>query len=164
MKSLWKALMGLMISLPMLSYVTGSLIAAQQDPPQYEVVVLRPADGSLSTLTALDPRVPDELPDLTPTKVEAITPSPDDLKDDSDDSGRDGWDDSDDSDNAAGSSGDETRSDDADADDNSGSDKDDDNSGSGSGSDDNSGSGSDDSGKDDDADDDGDDDSEPDSD
>ena len=139
MKSLWKALMGLMISLPMLSYVTGSLIAAQQDPPQYEVVVLRPADGSLSTLTALDPRVPDELPDLTPTKVEAITPSPDDLKDDSDDSGRDGWDDSDDSDNAAGSPGDETRSDDDD--------------------DDNSGSG-----KDDDADDDGDDDSEPDSD
>ena len=164
MKSLWKALMGLMISLPMLSYVTGSLIAAQQDPPQYEVVVLRPADGSLSTLTALDPRVPDELPDLTPTKVEAITPSPDDLKDDSDDSGRDGWNDSDDSDNAAGSPGDETRSDDDDADD-------DDNSGSGSGSDDddNSGSGSDDdgnsgSGKDDDADDDGDDDSEPDSD
>ena len=164
MKSLWKALMGLMISLPMLSYVTGSLIAAQQDPPQYEVVVLRPADGSLSTLTALDPRVPDELPDLSPTKVEAITPSPDDLKDDSDDSGRDGWDDSDDSENAAGSSGDETRSDDAGADDNSGSGKDDDNSGSDSGSDDSGSDSDDNSGSDDDADDDGDDDSEPDSD
>jgi hypothetical protein len=136
MKTYWKTLIGLLVALPMLAYVAGTLVAAQQEPPQYDAIVLRPADAQASSVTVLDAVEEQEPPAVTPQSVEAITPGPDDLDDDSDDAGRDDRDDGDDS------SGKGPRGSD---DDSSGTRKDDD--------DDKSGSGSDDDEPDDDADD-----------
>lgn len=126
MKLYWKTLVGLLVALPMLSYVAGTLVAAQQQPPQYTAIVLRPAQAAASSIAVLDATDAQDLPVLTPTAVEAVTPGPDDLDDDSDDAGRDGRNDDD-------SSGDGSRGGD---DDSSGPRKDDDDDKSGSGSDD----------------------------
>lgn len=147
MKSYWKTLISLLVALPMLAYVAGTLVAAQQDPPQYEPIVMRPAEATASSLTVLNPAEGQGLPVLTTAPVEAITPGPDDLDDDSDDAGRDGRDDVEGADD---SSGEGSRDDN---DDKSGPRKDDD--------DDESGSGSDDDEADDEADDDSDDADEP---
>ncbi len=92
----WKTLIGLMVALPMIAYVAGALIATKQEPPQYDAIVLRPAEAAPSGITVLAPAGPSSEP--VTTAVQEITPSPDDLDDDSDNAGRDGRDDSDDRD------------------------------------------------------------------
>lgn len=133
MKVSWKTLISLLVALPMLSYVAGTLAAAQQDPPEYSTIVLRPAQAEASSIAVLDETDAEEPPVLTPAPVRAVTPTPDDLDDDSDNAGRDGRkdddldEDDDDDSSGPGSGGD---------DDNSGPRKDDDDDKSGSGRDD----------------------------
>lgn len=148
MKVYWKTLISLLVALPMLSYVAGTLAAAQQDPPEYAAIVLRPAQAEASSVAVLDASDTEELPVLTPAPVRAVTPTPDDLDDDSDNAGRDGRKDDDDGDDGdrdddssgSGSGGDDDssgpRKDDDDDKSGSGKDDDDDSSGPGSGGDD----------------------------
>lgn len=129
--------LGVLVALPMVAYVAGTLSAANEGPREYEAIVLRPVKGSPAPMLATGGSITSSVRTLSvgtqeDEDVQEVSPRPDDLDDDSDDAGRDG--DSRDRDtrvakNSGSSSGSNSGSDDDDRR-RTGDDDDDDNSGS----------------------------------
>ena len=108
MSTWWKVLIGLVVALPTLAYVAGTLAATGSEPAPREPIVL---EESVAPSTSASPEgappttTPGRSPAPSRTGVDAdddgddddgpqtITPSPDDLDDDDDDEGRDDDDD-----------------------------------------------------------------------
>jgi hypothetical protein len=83
MRMSWKVLLGAALVVPMVSYVAGSLVAADaDDPAPRETIHLRPAAPTTAPTTATPDPTPSPTPSADDDDVEVITPEYDDLEDD----------------------------------------------------------------------------------